>query len=458
MKQIGRKSLAPLTGARFLAALWVVLYHSTNDFGFQMSSQQSEPILLALGNLIVRQGYLAVDFFFLLSGFILSYNYITPDGKLRGGKRAFWVARIARIYPVYLLGIVLGAVEYLRDGHALASATITIALHLLLVQSWIPAALAFDLNPPAWSLAAEALFYALFPLLLPLCARFGRRSLPLVAGAAWGMYALTLASFAVLGQGLGFTSSSWLGAIVSFNPLVRLPEFLVGLALGLAFVNSRRVEASSRRSRHLIVSSHDLGIAVALGALGAVFVLVPPITDHIPVANVMAVFAIPLFVLLIYLLAFQTGLFAWIFSLRLVAWLGEISYGIYILHWPLWYLWHTYVTHMTHMLPFKANSVWSLIIYLFLLVVTAGLSFKYLEGPTRRAIRAWWAKPKRVESDPSLVETVKLKRVEHAMPQPAEYDPTLVETVKLQAIPKPADPDPSLVETVKLRAIPNRFR
>lgn len=395
MKQMVRKSLEPLTGARFLAAVWVVLYHSTNDFGFHISYTPTEPVLLKLWDHIVHQGYLAVDFFFLLSGFILAYNYITRDGEVRGGKRAFWIARIARIYPVYLLGIALGLIEYLRDGHGRASESVTIALHLLLVQSWVPPALVFDLNPPAWSLAAEALFYALFPLLLPLCARFGRRTLPLVACGSWGLYALVLAGSAVLGQGLGLASNSWWGLIASFNPLVRLPEFLVGLALGLAFVDSRSAETSSSRAfGRLTARSHDLGIAVVLGALGAVFALVVPLADHIPVANVMALFVIPLFVVLIYLLALQRGLFAWVLSLPLAVWLGEISYGIYILHWPLWYLWHTYATRM---LPFAANSVWSLIMYLFLLVATAGLSFKYLEGPTRRAIRARWGKPKVVE-------------------------------------------------------------
>lgn len=418
MRQIVRKSLGPLTGARFLAALWVVLYHSAKDFGFQMTYRPSEPILLALWNPIVGQGYLAVDFFFLISGFILAYNYITHDGMVRGGKRAFWIARIARIYPVYLLGIALGAVEYLRNSHAPASEAITVASHLLLIQSWIPSALAFDLNGPDWSLAAEALFYALFPLLLPLCARFGRRTLPLVAGAAWGVYALVLISFALLGQELGLASYAWLGTIASFNPLVRLPEFLVGVAIGLAFVDSRGAESSpSRTFRRLAAGAHDLGIAVVLGVLGVVCVLAPPIVEYIPVANLMAVFTIPLFVLLIYLLALQCGLFAWILSLPFVVWLGEISYGIYILHWPLWYMWHTYAMQL---LPVKTNSVWSLIMYLVLLITVAGLSFKYFEGPTRRAIRAWWANP---------------KFVEEVEPQPVKYDTLLVETVKRQSLP-----------------------
>src|SRR6185437_2670666 len=124
----------------------------------------------------------------------------------------------------------------LQDSHGPKLATMTIATHLLLVQSWIPAALAFDLNPPAWSLAAEALFYALFPLLLPLFARFGRRMLVLLAIAAWMLYLLVLLTFAVVDRKLTIAPSSVLASIASFNPLVRLSEFLVGMALGLIFV------------------------------------------------------------------------------------------------------------------------------------------------------------------------------------------------------------------------------
>lgn len=422
MKPISRQSLEPLTGARFLAALWVVLYHSTTDFGFKIPSQPSRWSFFAIVKDIVSQGYLAVDFFFLLSGFILAYNYISFDGTVRGGKRAFWIARIARIYPVYLLGIALGLVSYFNDKHRLVAAAITIALHILLTQSWIPQALAFDLNPPAWSLAAEALFYALFPFLLPLCARLGRRLLPFVAGASWGLYVFALAALTALGQGMGLSSNSLWGKVISFNPLVRLPEFLVGLALGLMFANAHiAVTPIAKMFRPLTVRSHDLGIAFALGALGIVFVLVSPIVDHVLQGYASAAIAgivIPLFVLLIYLLALRSGLFAKILSLSAVTWLGEISYGVYILHWPLWYLWHTYAQPL---LPLHVNSVWSLILYLFVLVTVAGLSFTYLEGPARRLIRAWWAKPKLVEDSAS---------------QRVAYDPLLVETVKRQVIPR----------------------
>ena len=88
-------SLDAITGVRFLAAAGVVLYH----FALPIVKPKS----LLLSNL-VGAGYTAVDLFFLLSGFILSYSYINLDGRMRGSRRNFYVSRFARIYPAYLVG------------------------------------------------------------------------------------------------------------------------------------------------------------------------------------------------------------------------------------------------------------------------------------------------------------------------------------------------------------------
>ena len=111
-----RKSLHALTGARFLAAFWVLAYHFAIQFRFdtlpgKAPSTGALPLGLAP---IILQGHLAVDFFFILSGFILSYTYVSSEGALRGSRREFWVARIARVYPVYLLGLALGLGPFLK--------------------------------------------------------------------------------------------------------------------------------------------------------------------------------------------------------------------------------------------------------------------------------------------------------------------------------------------------------
>ncbi len=106
-----REHLRPLTGMRFLAALVVVFFHAVFTFDVRLP-------LTSWGSALLIRGYLSVDFFFLLSGFILSYCYTTTDGHIRGNARDFWVARFARIYPVYFLGLLLDFIPYLGTTQA----------------------------------------------------------------------------------------------------------------------------------------------------------------------------------------------------------------------------------------------------------------------------------------------------------------------------------------------------
>src|SRR5580698_8802877 len=94
-------AIRSLTGARFVAALLVVCFHFV-------------PLAPGWVNSILRNGYLGVPFFFVLSGFILTYNYAS-DPQQRIVARSFWMARFARIYPIYLVALVLSLPFFFRD-------------------------------------------------------------------------------------------------------------------------------------------------------------------------------------------------------------------------------------------------------------------------------------------------------------------------------------------------------
>ena len=93
-------ALDALTGLRFLAALHVVLFH----FGKTLVAATPEGVRHWVG-----AGYSAVGVFFVLSGFVLAWNYLDGDGRMQAGPRAFWAARVARVYPVYALTFLLSA-------------------------------------------------------------------------------------------------------------------------------------------------------------------------------------------------------------------------------------------------------------------------------------------------------------------------------------------------------------
>lgn len=146
-----RKPLPALTGIRFLAAMQVVFFHFGSSFALRHNFPHP------LGNFLAN-GWIAVSLFFILSGFILSYTY-TGQIEAPGGKRRFWAARFARIYPVYVMSLILMIPFQSSLPIGVASTVV------LMVQAWNPThpELLYAWNLTAWTLSIEAFFYLVFP-------------------------------------------------------------------------------------------------------------------------------------------------------------------------------------------------------------------------------------------------------------------------------------------------------
>ncbi len=388
-RHISRPSLSPLTSLRFLAALWVVAYHYTLEFRFTSLRQE---IGYELGphnpiDFLLLQGHLAVDFFFLLSGFILAYTYTSTHNSLRGGARGFWVARLARIYPVYLLGLALSMWTVLGGRFNPLDVITSITAHIFLVHAWFPTLL--DLNQPSWSLSVEAFFYALFPLLLPLFARRSLRGVrALFLGSLLVFAMLILAMFVASSQPSIASLPGW-RTISRYNPLLSLPEFTAGMALGLLFIRRGERTTLSRKPSGLRMDLVAIAVTIGLCA-----VLIGIYKLHIPtyLVDTEAPFALPFLAALVYALAIQRGLIVSLLSRPVMVWLGEISYGIYIVHVPVWDI----VRQVAAKFGIPPGSVILIPLYAALVLTVAGLSFTYIERPARRAIRSRWGAHKAV--------------------------------------------------------------
>ena len=315
-----RPQLGALTSLRFVTALHVFFFHL-----------EASRIVFAPepARLLASVGYVGVSWFFVLSGFILTYSYAGRTLELGD----FWRARWARVYPAYFVSLCLAAPLFfyvccraplppelawlaaMRD-HLFAFTL----LSLVLMQAWIPAA-ALSINPVGWSLSVEAFFYFLFPLLLPGLARLPRRGLVIL------MLSLSAASLAMAG---GYVMSApdgvahvtydmnhlaWLNAL-RFNPLVRLPEFLVGVCGGLLYL------------QHAV----SLRWAAALVAAGlAALCVVTIYSDRIPYPVIHnGLLALP-FLAIIYGVALRPW---WAAVLEWPAFrkLGEVSYSFFLTH------------------------------------------------------------------------------------------------------------------------------
>jgi peptidoglycan/LPS O-acetylase OafA/YrhL len=370
-ERVKRPALEALTGLRFVAAIWVVLYHGAPKFF-------SDPTNVAVR--FASYGYIGVSLFFVLSGFILAYTYLDPaTGRLRGTPKAFWWARVARVYPVYLFALALGLPLFVKGillvseerGRALASMILT----PLLLQGWWPSA-ACQWNCPAWSLSVEALFYVLFPFIGVWLLRSRRSALP-IALTTWAVgLMLPLLYTSLQPDGLlevtGGSHGAWLDAL-KYNPIPHLPEFLIGVATGITFLN-RDVSRSSRTLRRITLAL-ILIVAIAL----SVGVEVPYPLLH---TGVLA----PLWSMLIYCLAIGRGNTATVLRQRPMVRLGEASYSLYLIHLQLLYIAMKLrdVAGASSSVP----AILQLLVYAALSVAASVLIFQRIEEPARRAIRA----------------------------------------------------------------------
>ena len=353
-----RTPLPILTTLRFFAATEVVLRH----YPLPVQSEFLRDLTSA--------GYHAVTFFFILSGFILTYVYTGPveQIQLNVTTREFWKARIARVSPAYFLGLLLLLPRFLYT--ALISKIQSLDLFILglvLVPAfqqawWPPAALLW--NAPAWSLSVEFLFYALFPMLVHVTSKWSRYFFLL---SAYGLVvAVTIFRSAILPdsalESVGWSNFKW------FFPIFHLPQFIFGVALARLYLFGPAI------------SSRIHATMLSVGAIGVVFFfgMHPPLPWWAE-GNTSLV---PLFSLVI-LGGARAEMAFKVLTFPAMVLLGESSYSIYILHIPVAFWWE-WITRKVLRLGLPA---WTDFWLFFALVITVSvLSFLYVETPLRRRI------------------------------------------------------------------------
>jgi peptidoglycan/LPS O-acetylase OafA/YrhL len=234
--------LPSLTGLRFYAALLVVAYHLTLYVG-------KLPILSD----VARFGRTGVTFFFVLSGFVLTWSYFNKPTVYR----TYYWRRVARIYPMHLLALVITSAIYLT----IASDRVppltwhTFWPSALLIHAWFPQpAVNAGGNGAAWSLCDEMFFYLIFPLLLLAFAAVRRRWALLMIPALMTIVSLVLWIVIPL-EGIG----PYLRVLLlDYFPLSRVVQFAGGIALAVAMRRGWRAPWSVRVAVGIVVGYHLL--------------------------------------------------------------------------------------------------------------------------------------------------------------------------------------------------------
>jgi peptidoglycan/LPS O-acetylase OafA/YrhL len=176
-----QESIPALTGIRLPLALWVVSHHIAGPGRMLEALTDASPALYAF----IDAAWVALSVFFAISGFLLTRAYRSVIWG-RQTVTQYAVARFARIYPLYLLSLLLLLAlvpETIRREHIGAVDGVGLALnHLLLLQGWHWPSV--NWNAPAWSLSCEVFFYACLPLVLPLVRRVSWRRVAATASVA----------------------------------------------------------------------------------------------------------------------------------------------------------------------------------------------------------------------------------------------------------------------------------
>jgi peptidoglycan/LPS O-acetylase OafA/YrhL len=357
--------LDSLTSLRFFAAAMVLLFHMAGEFGFIENT--------FLAKIALWQG---VTFFFVLSGFILTY--VHPDLAKTGETRKFLIARFARIWPTHVTTLLLTFCTWVECDFDAAGGWVIFIVNLLALQSWtLNPQFFMALNAPSWSISTEFFFYLSFPFLinslkrnwlvkLALALSFSLGSLLLACWFDYGNYSKVL---------------GWTPDFIVVNPLCRLFEFTLGMALALVFRNF-----TFKFAQNTIVASLIELIAI----IGICYALMAPIAWTLP-----SFFALsevsrnwftdcsiaPFYGFLILTAAFSRGLIFRLLSWKVFIHLGEISFSLYMVHSIVLQWFHH------HSVYFLDWSIWQKsLVAAALCLLLARINYCLIETPCRKWI------------------------------------------------------------------------
>lgn len=358
-----RLRLDPLTSLRFFAWAGIVLLHVFPHLDFQYTKPQG---------LLMAQG---VSFFFVLSGFILTYVY--RDLSRPADLKAFFLARFARVWPMHVACILLGLL--MLEAHyweeIVSSSGKILLAQLAMLHAWIPDRnYYYSLDDASWSISTECGFYLFFPFLLR------RGQLGWTAKLLISLVIATIFAFLVGPLDCRFATG--------ICPLGRLQEFVLGMSVCALWLKTH----SKVKLKPLTASLIELAFLI-LVAMYLFFVwqklpiFQPPLNNHGTIVDCAKCWFVvggnaPIYAAIIFWIATEQGFISKALKHPWLVWLGEISYSVYLVHFVL----VQYIDH--HKFAVKQFDHWTaLVTFLIAVLGLSNLMFLVVERPCRNWLR-----------------------------------------------------------------------
>ncbi len=389
-----------LDGLRGAAALMVLWYHVFEGFAF------------AGGTAIetFNHGHLGVDFFFMLSGFVISYAYddrwkttrLHDDKTTSGGLTigSFFKRRLIRLQPMVVMGALIGLITYLIQGGVRWDGTqmpfhwtmIAFLLAMFLIPAYPGAPYdvrgngeMYPLNGPSWSLFFEYIGNILYALFIRKLSNKKLAALVGITGALWiGFVVFDVSGYDMIG--IGWT----LDAVNFFGGLLRMMfPFSLGMLLSRNFVKSTRPQDNKTTCRDVtpmaskIITKNIFWISIVV-----MFVLFSmPYISKTGDISINGIYELACIILIFPLIVWfgAAGNITSKFSTKVCKFLGDISYPLYIVHYPMMYLFYSWLIDNK---LYSLGETWQVV----LLVMATNIALAYAclklyDEPIRRWLK-----------------------------------------------------------------------
>lgn len=351
-----------LNGLRGVAALMVIFYHIFEAFATSPFDQK------------FNHGYLAVDFFFVLSGFVIAYAYDDRWDKM--STKDFFKRRLIRLHPLIVIGFIFGAITFLIQGSVkwngsptpLSMVMLATLLSLFLIPAYPGAsyevrgnAEMFPLNGPTWSLFFEYIGNILYAVMLRRINTKALATLVLVSGVGLAYFSISgMSGYGHLGVGWSLADNNFLGGMLRV-----IFSFSIGQLL------SRTFKPIKIRGAFWFTSLVIVVLLAMPYVTGEATMWINGIYD--------AVVVIFVFPFLVFLGA--SGKTTDKFTTKMCKFMGDISYPLYIVHYPFMYLFYAWIWKN----GYTFAQTWHVAVLLIIsCILLAYLVLKLYDIPVRR--------------------------------------------------------------------------
>lgn len=311
------------------------------------------------------EGYFGVTFFFVLSGFVLCYNYYKKINKVTSNNiTSFAKKRLAHIYPTHVITFIISLPLLYKDilKYPLKNAAKAV-INIMLLQSFIPKqSVYFSFNAVSWNLSSLMLFYILFPVILNIIKKSTKNGNSKLAVTYIAILMIVEFIFVTI-----FKFSLYSHWLFYISPFFRLLDCTIGMLLAIIYLQNKECK----------INLYVINILESISLLALIVALIN--FKYINQVYRYGIYYMPFLCFIIYIYAFQKGFISKVLKKKIFIYLGSISYSFYMIH-------QLVLRYVGHFSILKKYPISIALVSFFISLIAAQILYKYFENPLRKKI------------------------------------------------------------------------